>query len=337
MLRRRLAAVAVLAAALALVLVIVVTTGGGAGGSGARRDAGRHRPSVPPGKTVVDRPPRTRPVADGPPYPVAHASFVFIDHSRSERLPNGTQIPRHLRTLVFYPRRSGQRRPFPLVVFGHGFAVTPLIYGALLHYWAAQGFVVAAPFFPLESHNAPGGPNESDLPNQPRDMSFVISRVLALSAAGSGPLSGLVDRHQIAVSGQSDGGDSALAVAYGGVDRDSRVKAAVILSGAEIPGLSLSYFPAGSPPLLAVQGTADTINPPAFTSQFFSAAPAPKYLLSLPGAAHLPPYQRQPDLGIVERVSVAFLRRYLQAEPSAAAQLVRVGNVPGRAELSAHP
>ena len=78
------------------------------------------------------------------------------------------------------PRAPAARRgPFPLVVFGHGFAVTPAPYAPLLRAWARAGYVVAAPIFPLENANAPGGPNESDLVNQPRDMSFVITRMLA--------------------------------------------------------------------------------------------------------------------------------------------------------------
>ncbi len=68
----------------------------------------------------------------------------------------------------------------------------------------------------------PGGPDESDLVNQPADMRFVISRMLAASSAGSGPLAGLIDPTQIAVTGQSDGGDTALAVAY---DRPSATRA----------------------------------------------------------------------------------------------------------------
>jgi predicted dienelactone hydrolase len=52
-------------------------------------------------------------------------------------------------------------RPFPLIVFGHGFAVTPRPYSQLLRAWARAGYVVAAPVFPLENANAPGGPDEA--------------------------------------------------------------------------------------------------------------------------------------------------------------------------------
>ena len=47
--------------------------------------------------------------------------------------------------------------PFPLVIFGHGFAVTPGPYASLLEAWARAGYVVAAPIFPLGNANAPGG------------------------------------------------------------------------------------------------------------------------------------------------------------------------------------
>jgi predicted dienelactone hydrolase len=228
--------------------------------------------------------------------------------------------------------------PFPLVIFGHGFAVTPNLYKRLLQSWARAGYVVAAPVFPLENADAPGGPDESDLTNQPADMSFVISRMLAASSSPSGPFAGLVDPAHIAVTGQSDGGDTALAVAYDPTYRDRRVRAAVILSGAEIPGVGGFTFPRGSPPLLATQGTADTINPPSSTNAFFDTAQRPKYLLSLIGAEHLPPYSdQQPQLAIVERVSIAFFDGYLKHRHEALKRLNSLGSVPGTASMLAEP
>jgi dienelactone hydrolase len=275
----------------------------------------------------------------------------LVDPSRSIRLPSRAAEPRTLLTYVRYPALgtpgaldvpnaapASAAGPFPLVVFGHGFAVTPGIYDRLLQRWASAGYVVAAPVFPLENANAPGGPDESDLVNQPADMSFEISHLLAAAGSHSGLLSGLLDPSEIAVSGQSDGGETALAVAYDSRVRDSRVRAALILSGAKIPGLSGFTFPAGSPPLLAVQGTADTVNPPGLTEEFFDSARAPKYLLRLTGAAHLPPYTgQQPQLAIVERVAVAFMDGYLKHEGAALRRLSRLGTVPGVSSLSSQP
>jgi fermentation-respiration switch protein FrsA (DUF1100 family) len=94
-------------------------------------------------------------------------------------------------------------------------------------------------------------------------------------------------------------------------------------------------FPAPSPPLLATQGTADTINPPSFTSAFFDIAPPPKYLLTMFGAPHLGPYtDQQPQLGVVERVTTAFFDRYLKGTRGALERMTRVADVPGLSHVS---
>jgi len=285
-----------------------------------------------------------------PPFAVGLITLTFVDHSR-RIVVGGVPQPRTLTTLIRYPAAGPSSRndalraspdraggPFPLVVFGHGFAVTPAPYSPLLQAWTRAGYVVAAPVFPLGNADAPGGPNEADLVNQPRDMSFVITSLLRLSAAPGGILSGLIDARRIAVAGQSDGGDTALAAAYNSSFRDRRIDAAVILSGAEIPGVPGFDFPPPSPPLLATQGTADTINPPSLTTTFFDAAPAPKYLLTMFGASHLGPYTGQePQLRIVERVTTAFLDRYLKGIHGAEHTITAAGDVPGVAGVTAQP
>ena len=237
--------------------------------------------------------------------------FHFVDRSRTIRLPGGKRAPRRLDTVVRYPEIGS---PYPLVVFGHGFALTPDTYAALLSFWAAAGYVVAAPAFPLGNANAPGGPSENDLVNQPRDMSFVITQLLADDARASGVLHGKFDPARIAVAGHSDGAVTALAVAYDRRFRDPRVGAAVILSGATLGGMGA--FPRRGPPLLAAQGTADPINPPSATADYFAQARRPKFLLWLRGASHLPPYTTdQPYLRVVEGVTTAFLDHYLGGGP----------------------
>jgi pimeloyl-ACP methyl ester carboxylesterase len=204
----------------------------------------------------------------------------------------------------------------------------------LLRAWAEAGYVVAAPAFPLGNEGTPGGPNESDIVNQPQDMSFVISKLVALSTRLHGVLYGKVDASRVAVAGHSDGAETALAVAYDHRFRDRRVGAAIVLSGAALPGMG--PFPRGSPPLLAVQGTADTTNAPATSAGFFQLARRPKFLLWLLGASHLPPYTyQQPQLGIVERATTAFLDRYLKGRPLHA--LIEASRRPGLTELAAAP
>ncbi len=273
----------------------------------------------------------------------------LVDRSRTIRLPHGRREPRVLVTYVRYPALAGAGATdvpdaaatpgqHPLIVFAGGFDVTPAPYARLLQSWARAGFVVAAPEFPLTIPSAPGGPDERDVANQPRDVSFVISRLLALSATDGAPLSGTLDPQRIAVAGHSDGAETALAVAYSRRYRDPRVRAAAVLSGAEMSGIGGYDFKDESVPLLATQGTDDVFNEPRYTRAYFKAAPTPKYLLWLLHAGHLPPYSYQePYLGVVERVTAAFFETYLNREGDATRRIDVSGDVAGVSALVADP
>ena len=274
--------------------------------------------------------------------------MTFVDASRTVRLPGRAPGPRGaLTTIVRYPAVGPPRRadvrdarpqraagPFPLIVFGHGFAVTPAPYAALLRAWARAGYVVAAPVFPLENAHAPGGPDESDLVNQPRDMSVVISRMLSASRARRvllRPSRPPRDRGERPVRRRRDGARGRVRP---DLHRPARARRGDPLRR-EDPGRRRLRFPAPSPPLLATQGTADTINPPRFTFAFFDLAPRPKYLLAMFGAPHLGPYtDEQPQLGVVERVTIAFFDRYLKRARQALVRITRAGDVPGVSHLS---
>ncbi len=223
--------------------------------------------------------------------------------------------------------------PFPLVVFAPGYRLAPYTYTQLLRTWARAGYVVASPYFPLTNANA-RVVDRSDLINQPQDLRFVITRLLG---SRNTPLQGLIDGNRIALGGHSDGVDSALAVVYS-QRNDRRIRAALGFSGAEIAAFSGFPSPTRRVPLLAAQGTADSVNSPSGTYAYFAAAPRPKYLLRLLGAEHTSPYHdAQPYLGIVERVSTAFLDRYLRNQPAADRRLAASGDAPDRATLQSDP
>jgi predicted dienelactone hydrolase len=318
-------------------------------GHAARRPSSGRVTPTPPREPQVTVPTHAGTPRPHPPFAVGLRTLRLVDHSRRVRQADGRVVARTLVTEVRYPALGAPSRadargapaartagPFPLVVFGHGFGLLPSTYTLLLRAWARAGFVVAAPAFPLERRTAPGGPVESDIVNQPGDVRFLISALLRDDAAARGPLHGLLDPQEIAVGGHSDGASTASAVAYDQRERDPRVRAALLFSGATIDGASRTRR--GTPPLLAVQGTADSVHPPAGTYAAFAAAHRPKYLLRLLGAGHEDPYTTQlPQRRVVERVAVAFLDRYLRHRPDAERELRAAARAPGIAALTAAP
>ncbi len=226
--------------------------------------------------------------------------------------------------------------PFPLVVFGPGFDEPASAYLPLLEAWARNGFVVAALTFPLTNPGAPGGPYRPDILNQPADMAAVTRALLSDAVSTTGVLHGMVEPSEVVLSGQSDGGDTALALAYNTCCRSIDVAAVVVLSGSELHsygGFPGTFFPAGAklPPLLGFQGTNDpTLNPPAYTDQYFAAAPEPKYLVCLSGADHLEAYTTTDAYEqVVAAASTDFIDHYVLHRPGSLAAMLKAAEVPG--------
>ena len=235
------------------------------------------------------------------------------------------QPVRVLPTVVRYPIVSNiaSRVRFALVVFSQGFDEPAEAYSGLLDAWAQAGYVVAAPTYPFTDPTAPGGVNESDIVNHPADLRFVISALRTAAGDAHSPLHRVLDPRAVAVAGQSDGGDVSLAVAANSCCRDTAVKAAMILSGAELAAFGGMYYGRQrSVPLLVVQGADDTINLPGCSTQLYDHAPPPKYYLDMTGAQHLPPYiDPGPTRRGIELATIAFLNRFLKEQPAA---LIRV-------------
>lgn len=225
--------------------------------------------------------------------------------------------------------------PFPLVVFSQGFNYPAEGYRLLLDAWARAGYVVADPTYPLTDPGSGAEVNEEDIHHHPADLRFVISWLLHARSASRGPLRGLIRPSAVAVVGQSDGGDTSLAVAANSCCRDPRVRAAAILSGAELPAFGGRYYGTGTPPLLVIQGDSDSINAPGCSAALYDGAPGPKYYVDLLGAPHLTPYVAPgPWESHVVRAVTAFLDLYLKQHTGALGRLRRAAQSPPVASLS---
>jgi dienelactone hydrolase len=277
-------------------------------------------------------------------YGVGYVVLDLTDTSRSTPAAGGQpQLPsRHLPTIVRYPVASSpspadlanaapasSAGPFPLIVFAPGFNASPGVYAALLHTWASAGYVVASPSFPLTTQ---GGPlDEGDVNNQPGDLSFVITSVLARDHVAGNTLTRLVDTAHIAATGHSDGGETVMGIAANSCCRDPRITAAVEMSGDERPFPNGAYFSGHTPPLLAIQGDHDPINDYGYAVQIYNQAPAPKFLLTLIGGGHLEPFTTDTShLVVVALSTIDFFDHYLKNRadglPRLHADAVSAGN-----------
>jgi predicted esterase len=275
----------------------------------------------------------TIPNRDGP-FAVGKRVVTFVDATRGTPA-NGSSPAQHTRsleTLIEYPTQGtpdgAQERTdapprsgmYPMLVYLHGFGAHAD--NPYLHPWAAAGFVAVSPKEPLTNTDAPGGPDRVDVANIPRDIQFVISRVLA-----DPTLQAIIDRNEIGVMGASLGAAMAYEVGYGSRTRDARIKAVIEQSC----GCPPHTYLARPVPLMLMHGTADPFAPYQSSIDDYDAARSPKYFVTLVGAKHI--QYAEPWLSVSIRASIDFFDGYLKHESSALARLPADASVPGVSRL----
>ncbi len=191
------------------------------------------------------------------PHPVGEAEFHWVDTSRPTAA-NGDypgSPERAFRVALWYP--EGAHGLHPLVVYSHGFVSERYGGRYLAEHLASYGYVVVSADFPLTHMRAPGGPNASDVVNQPADVSFLIDQALQLQGAER-PFEGELDAERIGVFGLSLGGVTTTLVAFHPEWRDPRVAAAISIAGmGDVFGPG--FFDHASLPFLMIAGTTDAI------------------------------------------------------------------------------
>jgi len=286
-------------------------------------------------------------------YAVGSRTFTFVDTSRPTPANGsfGGAPSRTLQTLVLYPatgapggavtpgaKPARTEHGFPLIVFSHGFTASGPLYEQLLQVFAAAGYVVAAPTFPLSNFAAPGGPTITDYVHQPGDVSFVITSMLDVDRHDRGGLRHDIDEHHIGVAGHSLGAITTLLVATNTCCEDPRIDAAVAFSGLELGAPGGVFFGKPTPPLMLVHGTADGTVPYGGSVKTYADSPAPKAFLSLIGAPHTP--FSAPWIDPTVKAVVDFFDGFLRHDHEALEHLRRDGTVPGvssvQADLGGH-
>jgi len=280
------------------------------------------------------------------PYGVGVTRCTFVDRTRNV-LDYATSPPsvlaqqRTLVTEIRYPTLSAspdhseitnappaqQAGGYPMIVFAHGYDVTPDTYASLLETWAEKGYVVAAPIFPDESSTEVSQQHvdtEADIYNEPADLAFVTQQLLTDSSTLSAacPLvQGLVRPSELAFAGHSDGADAVgllaystgrdpQGVAYARVRQGLAIRATLIFSGSE-DGTAPYRAEPSEPPLLLVQSARDQCNAPNEGLKLYGAiSQGDKWFLELRHAHHLPPFdgEDRAAFDVVATTTTSFLQ-----------------------------
>jgi dienelactone hydrolase len=311
----------------AVVLLVTAACGGGGGGGGDEEDAGATSTTSTAasspgadGATDGDGEPAGDDAAEGAGDEALEVEVVtetFVDGSRPTEGSAGPSSPnRVIETRITHPTSGG---PYPLIVLSHGFTGHPEEYEATTPIWAADGFVVVQPTFPLTNRDAPGvQENITDVVEQPGDVSFVIDEVLAATDDPASPLHGLVDPEAIGVVGHSLGGATTWAVSFDTATRDERIDSTVVFAGLTMgmPGGELAPDPGH--PLLVLHGDADDL-PIEMERPAWEQAAGPKWFVTLHGAEHRIAFtdEESPYDDLVTRTVLAFWHGTLDGDADA--------------------
>jgi len=292
-----LGAVVVLLALAALGLVIGLRMGSGGPTSAVATPSGAAMPGAPevlPSSTVP--PSITDLVTPDAPSAVGVSVMTFTDLTRTTP-PRGDRealMTRPLTVTVRYPTLGMPSEeevpdapayaPAPLIFFAHGFNASSQRYSSLLHDLAASGFVVAAPEFPMSSTVFDGAPDEYELPEQVKDLSFLITAMTGSDAPPA--LAEIIAPGPVGLVGHSDGAVTVLLAAYAPRYADRRVASVVAISGG-FDTFGGAWFTTSDPPLLAIHGEYDEINPFESSEILVGNDPGPAMLVMVQGASHL--------------------------------------------------
>ena len=241
-----------------------------------------------------------------------------------------------------------------MIVFAHGYDVTPDTYAPLLDAWVKAGFVVAAPFFPDEDRSGVAAQHsvntEDDLWNEPADLTFVTRQILddsSAASAGCPIVHGLIRSSELALAGHSDGATVVAMLSYAhGKDPYRRTyqqlragldfRATIVLSG-QVDGVD-PYGPLSpDPSLLLVQSVADQCNLFHNGVQLYRAIHQNnKWFLELRTAHHLPPFDGADvaAFDVVTHASIRFLQIALEGETAERARRLRGREPAGRPHVS---
>lgn len=216
-------------------------------------------------------------------FQVGHTTITFNDPTRTGGTGSGGGAGRQIQTEIYYPATiagenvaltSGQ---FPVITFGHGFAMTWEAYVNVWQRYAAKGYILAFPrteggLFPAPSHGDFG-----------TDLRQVAEKMLALNTNASSIFNGKVLQKAVIMGHSMGGGATMLAAA-----NNSNIVGIVGLAPAETNPAATLASQSITVPALIFSGTADGVTPAAehHTPIYNGLASSCKNFVNITGGGH---------------------------------------------------
>jgi pimeloyl-ACP methyl ester carboxylesterase len=194
-------------------------------------------------------------------FQVGHTTITFNDPARTGGTGSGGGPGRQIQTEIYYPAAtagdnvalaSGQ---FPVITFGHGFAMSWDAYANIWQHYVAKGYILA---FPRTEGSLIPAPSHGDFA---MDLQQVTDKTLALNTDVNSIFNGKI-LQKSAIIGHSMGGGAAILVASNTLNT-SHIQTVVGLAPAETNPSAITVAPNVGVPTLIFSGTADGVTPPA--------------------------------------------------------------------------
>jgi pimeloyl-ACP methyl ester carboxylesterase len=194
----------------------------------------------------------------GAQYQVGHTTITFNDPARTGGFGSGGGSGRQIQTEIYYPAStagdnvavaSGQ---FPVITFGHGFAMSWDAYTNIWQHYAARGYVLA---FPRTEGGLIPGPSHGDFGT---DLKQVSDKMLGLNANAGSIFNGKI-LQKAAIMGHSMGGGASFLAAA----NNTNIETVIGLAPAETNPSAITAASNVSVPALVFSGSADGVTPPA--------------------------------------------------------------------------
>lgn len=216
-------------------------------------------------------------------FAVGHTTITFNDPARTGGTGSGGGTGRQIQTEIYYPSATaGNDLPvsngsFPIITFGHGFAIAWDAYQNVWEDLVAEGYIVAFPrteggIFPTPVHADFG-----------LDLAQVSAKLLALNTTSGSIFENKINGNA-AIMGHSMGGGATFLAAA----NNAGIKTIVGLAPAETNPSSIAAAANVSVPTLVFSGSEDGVTPPVenHIPMYDAVTGSCKYFISILGGAH---------------------------------------------------